>query len=436
MRHKPRRRLLAVALAVILAAVLGIYARNSMAIARATVYTTAGTASCFGTSVPATFQDAKIGLELLYFEGYDDVFVDITFPDGRIYTQKAAFGPSGNVDLGLGGVIDQPINAPSVTDVYGGQTFVPLFVTNDFPYGCYRVAARSSTHNALSAFAVIARKDPIPFGGQAKLRIEDRTTGALTVQHGGAVNVIGEGFRAQERVFVWITAPDGAVLNWPEQFNDPALAAQMVTNDAGRFVASFEFASYNSVGLYQFTAKGEQSGYTVIAPITLVARPVQQTGWAALRVAFPADMGAAQRSTFEVQGERFSPGERIDLWVNFPDGSVRGLPSQFADAGGMFYVELATDEVLPVGEYKMTAKGANSGSLVITSFYLEQTSGVNPIPPLPSADPFDPRVVESNSGDATEGSAAPVTCSLGEVSEAAAENNPGPEAGATGYVCR
>lgn len=436
MRQTPRLRLFAAGLAVALAAVIGLYAHGSTAAARATIFTTAGSASCFGAAVPATHQDSKIGMELLYFESADDVWVDITFPDGRIFTQKAAFGPSGNIDLGLDGVIDQPINAPAVTEVFGGQTFAPLFVTNDFPYGCYRVAARSSTHNANTAFAVIARPDPVPFGGTAQLRIEDRTTGALTVQHGGAVNILGQGFRAKERVFIWITAPDGAVLSWPEQFSDPVLASQLLTNDAGRFVASFEFASYNPVGDYNFTAKGEQSGYMVIAPITLVARPIQTQGWGVLRVSSPADRGAGQRNIFEIQGERFAPGERIDLWVNFPDGAVRGLPSQFADAGGMFYIEMATDEVLAVGEYKVTAKGDQSGSLVIASYWLEQSFGVNPIAPIPSADPFDPRIVQSNTGDGTLGAASPVTCSEGVISEFDASNSPGPEVGAGGYVCR
>jgi hypothetical protein len=155
-----------------------------------------------------------------------------------------------------------------------------------------------------------------------------------------------------------------------------------------------------------------------------------------LRVSSPADRGAGQRNIFEIQGERFAPGERIDLWVNFPDGAVRGLPSQFADAGGMFYIEMATDEVLAVGEYKVTAKGDQSGSLVITSYWLEQSFGVNPIAPIPSADPFDPRIVQSNTGDGTLGAASPVTCSEGVISEFDASNSPGPEVGAGGYVCR
>jgi hypothetical protein len=425
-------RRFAIGLALVLAVTIGLFAHRSTAAARATIYTSSGSAPCFGGTVPAAYQDSKIGLGLLYFESADDVFVDITFPDGRVFTQRAAFGPSGNVNYGLDGVVDQPINAASVTDVYGGQTFAPLRVTNDFPYGCYQVAARSNTHNAITTFAVIPRNDPIPFAGQASLRVEDRTTGAVVVQHGGAVNILGEGFRAKERIFVWLTTPDGAVLSWPEQFTDPAIAAQLLTNDAGRFVASFEFASYNPVGLYKVTAKGEQSGYTVISPITLVARPIQTQGWAGLRVAYPSFRTGQQRNLFEIQGERFNAGERVDIWVNFPDGAVRGMPSQYVDAGGMFYVELGTDEVLPTGEYKFTAKGAESGNLIITAFTLTQAVGVNPI----VTDPFDPRITESNTGGDTLGSAGLVSCSEGTLAEQNAADNPGPDVSGFTYPCK
>lgn len=97
-----------------------------------------------------------------------------------------------------------------------------------------------------------------------------------------------------------------------------------------------------------------------------------------LRVAFPASKQSAQRSVFEVQAERFRPYERVDVWVTMPDGAVRGLPSQYVDQFGSFYTDLYLDERLPTGVYKFTAKGADSGTLIITSLTLNQTGNVTP----------------------------------------------------------
>lgn len=453
MRQKPHLRLLMAGLAVIMTAVIGVYAHSSLAVARATVYTKDGTDQCYGVTVPATYQDSKIGISLLYFESTDAVYVDVTFPDGSVFTQPVAFtNPASvgfNPDLALDGVINQPINAPSVAGpIIGGQGFVALDVPKTFPYGCYKVAARSSTHNAYATFAVKPRIDPPPFNGTAQLRIEDRTTGALVVQHGGAVNILGQGFPANTQIYVWITAPDGTVLSWPEQFSDPSLMSQLQTNNDGRFVASFEFANYNPVGEYKFTAQsatknlngvGSQPAYTVIAPITLVAQPIQQQGWATIRASFPADQGDVQRRPFQIQGERFTPGEIVTLWVNFPDGSVRGLPSQYADEIGTFYITLGTDEVLPTGEYKVTANGLSSGSLVITSFQLEQVFGVNPI----TTDPYDPNIVDSSSFGPVVQQPVWNPCSNDEVSLTPPDSldpidvagNPGPEVSGRNYSC-
>jgi hypothetical protein len=208
------------------------------------------------------------------------------------------------------------------------------------------------------------------------------TSGQPTGLQGSLVNIYGRAFTAKEVVAVWITAPDGVVISFPEQ----------VTNNIGAFEATFQFTGANPVGEYHFTALGLFSRYRVIAPFTLTAPPVHEQGWALMRVAFPADAQQPQRAIFEVQGQRFSPYERIDIWVTFPDGAVRGLPSQFADQVGDFFALLTLDETLPTGVYHFTGQGAESRRLVITSFSLEQAFGAVANPD------FSPEVVLSNSG--------------------------------------
>ncbi|MGB9633544.1 MAG: hypothetical protein ACPL8I_09455, partial [Chloroflexaceae bacterium] len=144
----------------------------------------------------------------------------------------------------------------------------------------------------------------------------------------------------------------------------------------------------------QFTVQGAASRYRVITTFTLTSPPVTPTGWATFRVAFPPDRADPQRNAFEVQGTLFYPGERVDIWLTLPDGSVRGLPSQFADGVGDFYAVLYLDERLPTGFYQATAKGSLSGHLVITTFTLQpavpQDTVFNPTP--------GPEIIESSSG--------------------------------------
>ncbi|GIV91092.1 MAG: hypothetical protein KatS3mg055_3610 [Chloroflexus sp.] len=105
------------------------------------------------------------------------------------------------------------------------------------------------------------------------------------------------------------------------------------------------------------------------------------------------------------------PGERVDLWLTMPDGSVRGFPSTFADpAAGQFMVELFLDERLPVGFYQLTAQGAVSQQLVIATFTVTQTTDTiaNPQPvPLIGLDnnpttPPDRSFIDPNPADSNE----------------------------------
>lgn len=418
-----------IVLALALSTILILFARPSQAASSMTVLTKNGSSSCAAGNVPAAYQDTRIGIDMGQFDAFDQVYVDITFPDGRTFTLNAAFGTSNSLD-GLDGAVDQPLNdfSPSgpINVDSGGAAFRSYHVTNDFPYGCYTITARAprSGKVARGNLAVIPRPAAAPAVNPATLRIEDRTTGAASSQQGAAVNIIGSGFRAGERVYIWITEPSGAVLGWPEQFS----SNQFITNNYGEFVATFEFSANNPVGNYNFTAKGANSGYMVIAPMHLNAQPIQTQGWSTLRVAFPGDQADPQRKEFEIQGDRFSPRERIDIWVNFPNGSVRGLPSQFADAYGNFYVVIDTDEQLPIGTYQFTAKGADSGSIVITSFNLQYAGGTE-------ANPFfQPSVIDSNSGNT--GGPDYNTRTEGDVGPDGAVDNPGPICDATNNFCQ
>jgi hypothetical protein len=206
---------------------------------------------------------------------------------------------------------------------------------------------------------------------------------------GATVDIFGRGFLAREVISVWITAPDGTVLDYPQQ----------QASDVGSFESTFLFTEQHPTGRYAFTALGTQSGYQVIDHFDLDSRSSTPEGWAQLRVATPAS--GDQRTSFEVQGKRFDALERVDIWVTLPDGSVRGLPSQFANEYGEFFAVLYLDERLPTGVYDVTAKGAASNRLVIAQISLESGSpNVDHFPPDASD---SPRVTDSNTEGSTLG---------------------------------
>lgn len=362
---------------IVLAAILVVFSYRALAsAAQITVFTPQGTALCGrnGSFAPAVFQGQTFMTRFDYYRvlappfGPEPVQVDLTFPDGRVFTIPAS--------QQLDGVIDLPFNFPLGSRFAAngaGQFSLTIPVPGEWPYGCYSITGRGLSsggiNNATSFFVVIPGGQPGP-SGNASLRATRNGQEIAAALQGEIVEVDGRGFIGGELVSLWITAPDGAVINFP-----PGQEVVLAT-PGGAISTSFQFEGKNPVGRYTFTALGQRSQFRVFASFELRPRPVAERGPAQLNVVVPADLGAAQRSIFYANGDLFFPGERIDLWLTMPDGAVRGFPSTFADSfAGQFMVELALDERLPTGFYQLTAQGAESRQLVIAPFTLEQTQG-------------------------------------------------------------
>jgi hypothetical protein len=381
-------RRLAIALALVLAIVIGLFARPSRAAAVMLLHgpTTASCAAT-GATAQATFQDNYFGTELHGFLDQETVSVSVQFPDGRIFSVLDT--------LLLDGVVNLP---PHYTTVYdsdvAGDLYFELPVTNKWPYGCYKLSAvgLGSGQTAVGYLVVKPQGPSAPSASPAKLVAWNNGTFNAGAPHGSLVNIHGTGFLPNEVVSVWITQPNGAVIDYPQQ----------ITSDAGNFESSFVFSEAYPTGRYTFTALGTISGYQVFAPFDLQANSSTPSGWAQLRVAYPFPAKTNQNDWIDVSGTLFSPGETVGLWMTLPDNSVRGLPSQIADGNGDFFVDIDLDERLPVGHYSVTAKGLDSGRLVIATFdvtggqfegYDANTAGA---PPVPNVD-------VSNIGDGTLG---------------------------------
>jgi hypothetical protein len=355
------RRLFAGGFAVALAAVLGVFVYTSSAVnAGSQLFVLASTtATCqrTGQSAPAGYQDEALGLVLRQFWDDEPVYISFTFPDGRTFSPRVA---DGRVEppLGLDGLVDMPPNFPWLAPISnGGDYYYTFQASNRWPYGCYTFTALGARSNRQTQgqFVLIPRSGPAPNAGLASLIVEDNTTGDTSGLHGATVNIFGRGFRAQEQVDVWITAPDGSVLDYPSQF----------TSDVGSFASTFIFDERFSTGSYAFTALGKSSGYQVIARFNLASRPSTPSGWAQMRVAWRPNASATQTQEFELQGQFFDPFELVSVWATLPDGSVQGLPMQQSNQFGEFFAVVALDQRLPTGVYSFTAEGQASRRLVI-----------------------------------------------------------------------
>jgi hypothetical protein len=358
-------------LTVLLASV-SYYASASPAVVE--VFTPHGTAPCpriGGAYAPAIYQTHTFLTRFDYFRvrepslgGPENIAVDIAFPDGRVFTYTAS-------QL-LDGVIDMPTNTPFIrASNEAGQLSINITVPGTWPYGCYAITGRGqsgSVHTGTGYFVVVPGGQPGPSGGNATLSVTRNGRSTPAAFQGEIVEVDGRGFIGGEPVSLWITAPDGTVINFPP-------GQQVVTaTPSGAFSTSFEFEGKNPTGTYIFTALGQRSNARVFASFTLVSRPVQERGPATLFVAAPFDASGRQGTSFFVNGDLFFPGEMVALWLTLPDNAVRVFEPVYADnIGGQFAVQLFLDERLPTGTYHFSAQGVTSDQLVITRFTLDQT---------------------------------------------------------------
>jgi hypothetical protein len=370
------------------------------------VYFLHGSSSDFcdrtGQSAPADYQDGYFGSELHGFWDQEDVTITFSFPDGQVFSPLSAFL--------LDGVVNMPPNYTTVfrTDV-AGDLYFDYPITNKWPYGCYQMTAQgnSSGQTAVGFFVVKARSAPAPAASPARLAVWRNGTFEASAVHDSLVNIHGTGFLPNEQVGVWVTQPDGSVVGHPTQ----------IASDAGNFESTFQFSSVHQTGGYTFTAYGLVSHFQVFAPFELRGGTSIPSGWANVRVAYPSPATTTQNGKdIVVSGTLFAPGEPVGIWITLPDGGVRGLPTQVADGNGDFYAQIAIDERLPIGNYKLTASGVDSGRLVIADFAVNGGGPFEGVS-LDEPDPPAPFVESSNFGDGTLGSPTNLASDLNGVGQ-------------------
>ncbi|MEF3275591.1 MAG: hypothetical protein K6356_14575 [Chloroflexus sp.] len=173
-----------------------------------------------------------------------------------------------------------------------------------------------------------------------------------------SVTLSGNGFLPGETVSVWITYPDYTVYG----------VAVVKIDDQGRFnhpyLPDFLGATFTPTGRYTYTARGWQSGREAYASLTVEVAPAAGVSGAQLTVDRPIQ---AQGATFTFRGSGYQPGERVAIWLRYPNNAVADLDTRTADSNGQIGLVIASDGI-PIGRYALTARGLQSGVNGIVDF--------------------------------------------------------------------
>lgn len=196
------------------------------------------------------------------------------------------------------------------------------------------------------------------------------TLASTTLQLSQVPVVSGTGYTPNERIDLWLTAPDQSVkaygYAWADTNGNFSGFSYTPPTDTGDSPAVLASKSTNQPGLWYVTAYGNVSTASSIASFTV-------TG-ATLTASFTGVSGDVVTLTYS--GEHFYAGENIAMWLTDSKGTVTSLGSTYATSTGTIPSLLdSTGTVLittisflndgTTGPYMMTVHGNSSGQTVI-----------------------------------------------------------------------
>jgi hypothetical protein len=174
------------------------------------------------------------------------------------------------------------------------------------------------------------------------------------------------GFQGGERIGVYITAPNQAVVGAPFQTEaDGSGVSEQVT---------FTSPSDIAAGIYAITFEGVSSKAKAIAYFEITAaaaQPAPPPGGIPASVNAAVDPERGPRGTvFTAIARGFQGGERIGVYVTAPNQAVIGAPFQVsADGSGVSEpVTFRSSGDLPTGIYAITFEGVSSKARSIAYF--------------------------------------------------------------------
>jgi hypothetical protein len=169
------------------------------------------------------------------------------------------------------------------------------------------------------------------------------------VSAGDVITFAGEGFAPRERIAIWATAPDQAVLD----------GDRVSADGEGRAMISFRIPAGAIGGAWAMTAYGLASRAPAVAHFEVAGRG----GESAELLAAAAPESGPPGSTFAFAATGFDRDERVSYWFTAPDGSVFAAFSQHAKANrdGRVDISWASPADAPRGSWVVTIQGVKSG---------------------------------------------------------------------------
>ena len=182
--------------------------------------------------------------------------------------------------------------------------------------------------------------------------------------------ISGTGYTANERVDLWLTAPDSSVKAYGYVFADPSGNFTGFSYDPSTTGASWSdiaALSTNMAGTWYVTARGDTSGNQSIASFTVIG--------ATLTASVTNVNGSLETITYS--GENYFAGENVSLWITDSTGKVLSLGNAYATASGTLpslmdnsgnlITTLTFDNTGLTGPMWITAHGNGSDQNVIAS---------------------------------------------------------------------
>ncbi|HWQ15382.1 MAG TPA: hypothetical protein VNL77_21455 [Roseiflexaceae bacterium] len=169
------------------------------------------------------------------------------------------------------------------------------------------------------------------------------------VEAGEVLEFHGAGFVPKERISVWATAPNQAVLG----------GGHFGASSRGNVRVQFTLPNDAMSGTWALTVWGWQSQTPVVTTFEVAGRPPEA---AAPQVVVSPAAGPAG-TTFYVSAIGFDKREDVSYWITGPDNRIYGAFPSGATAGhqGEVGVGWAPPPGAPPGVYVMTLQGTESG---------------------------------------------------------------------------
>jgi hypothetical protein len=213
----------------------------------------------------------------------------------------------------------------------------------DAQAGVWQAVTRGEKSRAeVVASFIITGDNPAPVAPPSPAR------GSVSPASGGPGTTFSfslEGFRRTEKVAYWPTQPDGTV--------EATRREPISTDGDGRATLAWQAPAQAQSGSWVMTFEGLTSGRVLQIGFAIAASPAAQ--------ASVSPASGAPGTTFSFQAGGFNVIERIDTWLERPDGTAQLGPAEVrADGNGLAAWAWTAPADAPGGAWTMVARGQDS----------------------------------------------------------------------------